>query len=94
MSKTLSDAFKLASKDFIIDSRELEAKKYIAKEETLIDPLHLNISMHILHTVPYIFHKVTRRICLTIESCFNHFYHFILIYDNKRRHCGCRGTFA
>ena len=72
IKKTLSEAFKLAGKDFIIDSRELEAKKYIVKEMTLVDPLHLNISMHILHTVPYIFPKVlTRRICLTIKSCFN-----------------------
>ena len=71
IKKTLSEAFKLAGRDFIIDSRELEANKYIVKEKTLVDPLHLNISMHILHTVPYIFPKVTRRICLTIKSCFN-----------------------
>ena len=33
------------------------------------NPLHPNISMHILHTVLYIFPKVlTRRICLTIKS--------------------------
>ena len=33
------------------------------------NPLHPNISMHILHTVLYTFPKVlTRRICLTIKS--------------------------
>ena len=36
-----------------------------------LTPLHPNISMHILHTVLYIFLKVlTRRICLTIKSLF------------------------
>ena len=35
--------------------------------------LHLNISMHILHTVPHIFLKLpTGRICLTIQSFFIH----------------------
>ena len=37
-----------------------------------IDPLHLNISMHTLHTVPNAFHKVlTRRICLAIKSLYS-----------------------
>ena len=32
-----------------------------------LNPLHLNISMHILHTVLYTFPKMlTRRICVTI----------------------------
>ena len=36
-----------------------------------LNPLHLHISMHILHTVLYTFPKVrTRRICLTIKSFF------------------------
>ena len=36
------------------------------------NPLHPNISMHILHTVLYTFPNVlTRRICLTIEKFFN-----------------------
>ena len=36
-----------------------------------LTPLHPNISMHILHTVLYMFLKVlTRRICLTIKSLF------------------------
>ena len=36
------------------------------------NPLHPNISMHILHTVLYTFLKVlTRRICLTIENSLN-----------------------
>ena len=35
------------------------------------NPLHPNISMHILHTVLYTFHKVLRRrICLTIRTFF------------------------
>ena len=34
----------------------------------LFNPLHPNISMHILHTVLYTF--LTRRICLTIKSFF------------------------
>ena len=35
----------------------------------LVNPLHPNISMHILHTVLYTFPKVlTRRICLPIKS--------------------------
>ena len=37
----------------------------------LFNPLHPNISMHILHTVLYTFPKVlTRRICLTVKSFF------------------------
>ena len=36
-----------------------------------LTPLHPNISMHILHTVLYMFLKVlTRRICLTTKSLF------------------------
>ena len=40
-----------------------------------LNPLHSNISMHIPHTVLYIFPVVlTRRICLTIMSFFrDHF---------------------
>ena len=39
--------------------------------ELYINPLHLNISIHILHTVFCTFTKVlTRRICLTIKSFF------------------------
>ena len=35
----------------------------------VLDPLHPNLSRHILHTVLYTFLKVlTRRICLTIKS--------------------------
>ena len=37
---------------------------------SLVNPLHPNISMHILHTVLYTFPKrLARRICLTIKSC-------------------------
>ena len=37
-----------------------------------LNPLHPNISMHILHTVLYTYRKVlTRRICLTIRSLFS-----------------------
>ena len=48
---------------------------YAGKEHLVgrkINPLHPNISMHILHTVLYTFPKVlTRRICLTIKSFFS-----------------------
>ena len=38
----------------------------------VFNPLHLNISMYILHTALYAIPKVlTRRICLTIKSFFN-----------------------
>ena len=41
--------------------------KVLAKP--ILNPLHPNISMHILHTVLYTFPKMlTRRICLTIKS--------------------------
>ena len=41
-------------------------------KEGLFNPLHPNISIHILHTVLYTFNKVlTRRICLTIKSFFS-----------------------
>ena len=37
-----------------------------------LNPLHPNISMHILHTVLCTFPKVlTGRICLTVKSVFN-----------------------
>ena len=37
-----------------------------------VNPLHLCVSMHILHTVLYTFSKVRiRRICLTIKSLFS-----------------------
>ena len=37
-----------------------------------VDPLHPNISMHILHTVLYTFPRMlTRRICLTIKNFFS-----------------------
>ena len=37
-----------------------------------LNPLHFNISMHILHTTLYIFPNVlARRICLTIERFFS-----------------------
>ena len=38
----------------------------------ILNPLHPNISMYILHTVLYIFPNVlTRRICLAIKSFFS-----------------------
>lgn len=38
----------------------------------IINPLHLNISMHILDTVIFTFPNVpTRRICLAIKSVFS-----------------------
>ena len=37
-----------------------------------VGPFHPNISMHILHTVPYTFPKVlVRRICFIIQSYSN-----------------------
>ena len=39
------------------------------KQNNSFNPLHPNISMHILHTVHYTFSRVlTRRICLTIKA--------------------------
>ena len=41
-------------------------------DHELINPLHPNISMHILHNVLYTFPKMlTRRIWLTIKSFFS-----------------------
>ena len=38
-----------------------------------INSLQANISMHILHTVPYTFPKrLTSRICLTVKTCFSY----------------------
>ena len=45
----------------------LHLESYLSQEK--VNPLHPNISMHILLTVLYTFTKVqTRRICLTIKS--------------------------
>ena len=45
------------------------------------NPLHLNIGMHILHTVLYTFTKVlTRRICLTIRAYLVG-HHFLQFYE-------------
>ena len=45
--------------------------KSVNAADNLFNPLHPNISMHILHTVLYTFPKVlTRRICLTVKSFF------------------------
>ena len=45
--------------------------KSVNAADNLFNPFHLNISMHILHTVLYTFPKVlTRRICLTVKSFF------------------------
>ena len=54
-------------------SRTVWAKKTFNSLYPLeIDPLHPNISVHILHTVLCTFPKVlTRRICLTIKSFFS-----------------------
>ena len=42
------------------------------KDSKFCQPLHLDINMHILHTVLYTIPKVlTRRICLTIKSFFS-----------------------
>ena len=47
----------------MVNRVELSNTKIIAK------PLHLNISMHILHTILYTFSKVlTRRICFLRRS--------------------------
>ena len=50
-------------------SLSIQISCYFSKQYFLFNPLHPNISMHILHTVLYTFPKVlTRRICLTIKS--------------------------
>ena len=44
----------------------------VKKKNKHVHPLHPNISMYILHTVPYTFPKaLSRRICLTIKSFFS-----------------------
>ena len=44
---------------------------YVCKALNRNSPLHPNISIHILHTVLYTLAMMyTRRICLTIMSCF------------------------
>ena len=44
----------------------------ITQEFANVNPLHPNISMHILHTVLYTFpNLLTGRICLTIKSFFS-----------------------
>ena len=55
--------------------REYNRTAYIEKKaeevQEDINPLHLNINMHILHTVLYKYPKVLiRRICVTIYSFF------------------------
>ena len=41
------------------------------KQDSVVNPFHPNISMHILHTVPYTFSKMLmRRICFVIQSFF------------------------
>ena len=45
--------------------REMSECKY----SSMINPLHPNINMHILHTVLYTFLEgLKRRICLTVKS--------------------------
>ena len=45
---------------------------YLCFSCNILNPLHPNISMHILHTILYIFPLVqTGRICLTIKSFFS-----------------------
>ena len=52
-----------------------EKDKTIGPEEnglTLLNSLHTNINIHILHTVIHTFSKrLKRRICVTIKSCFS-----------------------
>ena len=57
-----------------LDSREDGYVKNQGRllSEWLLNPLHLNISRHILHTFFYTFSMIlTMRICLTIKSFFN-----------------------
>lgn len=47
-------------------------KLHVHHWELRINPLHLNINIHILHSALYTFFVVlTRRICLKIKSCFS-----------------------
>ena len=41
---------------------------YVVNSESQPIPLHLNISMHILHTFPKV---LTRSICLTVKGFFS-----------------------
>ena len=53
-------------------SNLLYSKWYKGHLTSYFSPLHPNISMHILHTVLYTFHKVlTWRICSKIKSSFS-----------------------
>ena len=54
----------------VCDAKEINRKSVDKnKIDRLINPLHPNISMQILHTVPFTFLKdLKRRICLTIKS--------------------------
>ena len=49
----------------------LEISRYKTENPFIVNPWHLSVSIHILHTVLYTFPWVlTRRICLTIRSFF------------------------
>ena len=54
------------------------------EEVDLFNPLHPNISMHILHTVLHTFPKrLTRRICVAIKSCVSdHLYSHNFMFDS------------
>ena len=46
-------------------------EKVLVLRRFLLNPLHPNIKMHILHTIPNTFPKIlTRKSCLTTESSF------------------------
>ena len=49
-----------------------EKRKKIRNDREVINPLHLNMGMHILLNVLSTFPKVLpKRICLTIKDCFS-----------------------
>ena len=55
-----------------VSHASLAGQKDALSKLSPINPLHANISMHILHTVFHTFtERLTRRICLTIKSYFS-----------------------
>ena len=62
----------------------ISSHKRLAKEDVFLflDPLHPNISVHILHTILYTCPKVlARRICLPIQRLLALVFQAILLYS-------------
>ena len=67
----LEAVFKCSS-EHAVSHALLAGQKDALSRLSPINPLHDNISMHILHTVLHTFPKrLIRRICLTVKNCFS-----------------------